>query len=161
MDTPPPHDPTGRITGWTVVYLLNLIVPGFLGFIVCKDGGLLGMLLGIAAFYGIVTWGVIRWRRFGRWATLGGVAIALTQFWPVLQMSAGIFALGVWNTGTGTGVGKNNLGTGALAEVGGFAVTILTGQPLFFGALLIGAILDKIGRVISNEPDAPETEPEP
>jgi hypothetical protein len=153
----PRPDPTPRLLGWSVVYVLNLIIPGFFGSIVCRDGGNLGMVLGVVAFYVAVTWAVMRWPRFARWATLGGTAVALTQFAPLIQFWSGSLALWLW--GGLIGATRLKLGDGVIAEVGGFVVTVLTGQPLFMVAILLGAGLDTVARSWSRStPEAVESD---
>ncbi|CAN5380096.1 hypothetical protein BH11PLA2_BH11PLA2_44970 [soil metagenome] len=141
---------TPRIVGWTVVYGLNLIVPIMFGTIVCRNGGLGGMIAGIFAFYFAVTYFVIRFPRFGTAATNGSFLFAFSQFFAFLQMMAGTLALGIWETVTGNngGLGGNNSNP-VLAEVGGFACTIMTGQPLFAIAVGLGYIINSIVTGIS------------
>jgi hypothetical protein len=128
-----------RIAGWTILYMLNLIVPVLFGIMVCDKGGLAGMLVGIVIFYVAATFLVIRFHRMGTAAIIGSGVVALSQFWAIAQLYSGLLALSVWGFVSGT-KGTNDLGGGnpILAELGGCAVTIMTGQPLFALAIIIG-----------------------
>jgi hypothetical protein len=65
----------------------------------------------------------------------GGLAVAICQVAPILQFGCGMLAMWAWETIAGD-VRPNSDGfSGFLA---GFAVTLLTAQPLLFAAWFLG-----------------------
>ena len=128
---------TGWAAWWTLIYLLNLPLPLVLGGAVTDRGGKLGMALGVVVLW-TVGLAVCAWSDWLRRAAIaGGFMVAITQFCFVLHFHAGVFALSSWSRMTGEGMGIG----GPLSEVGGFAVTVMTGQPLMFLALAVGCAL--------------------
>lgn len=75
---------------------------------------------------------------------LGGGAVALSQSVQFLHFISGMLALELWGGSLGGG-GK------PLTEIGGFAVTVMTGGPLMVLATVSGLVFDRL--FVWREPD--------
>ena len=127
-----------RRWGWAC--LVNAIVPFLLGMAVTDSTARVGMLLGVVA---VVWFG----RSFAgsflevvRTVVYGGWVVALTQLVPVLQIVAGMVAVGVVEQ---IGLGPPRDGSRIAAVdglVGGFLATVGTGGLLIAAAGMIGLI---------------------
>ncbi len=145
MDAPINTFPS-RIALWAIVLGINLpICFGFgLELVGSHDGGLIGMGFGI-----LLVWAIgLPVCGYGKWAFdalfTGGIFLALTQFIPLVQIAAGVFAIKVWEGLTGDSVRTNqNL---IFLEVRGLALTLLTAQPLVGFAFLGGLIFNWLFR---------------
>ncbi len=91
--------PTGparaSVWGWIVVYVVNLPVALFLGCCTTSGAATFGMC--IAVVFQLAA-GIFATRRFPGTLSviiIGGVLTALSQLYPVLQMFAGVVALGI------------------------------------------------------------------
>jgi len=126
--------PKRRLLTWSVLYVLNLVVPLMFGF-QCVNGalGVLGMFVGIGLFFvGTV---VVLERRKWLYAPfcVGAAFLGLSQLWPVLQMFAGMLAL----TATEFVFGTPERTLHAFAS--SFA-TIITGSLLLIVAAVSGLV---------------------
>lgn len=122
---------------WSNVYLVNLPVPLFFGFLVTSGGGWIGMGCGV-----IVTWClgqiVCLWSGTLRKAlVIGGCVVALTQLFPVLQFILVGIAVDLWEGATGISFDGGPQPRTAL-EFSGFAVTLLTAQMHIAIAVAVG-----------------------
>jgi hypothetical protein len=92
-----------------------------------------------AAVLALGSAGLVLCQRPGRFRlalVIGATAVGLSQVVPVLHIVAGVVAIETWEFASGANV---NVTTGrGLSEVGGFAVTVMTAQPLILAALLFG-----------------------
>lgn len=127
---------------WFFVFALNLIVPALIGWQMTEDGGRIGMLAAGMLLLAVGYWICAVARQLGFALVVGGVAVALSQVFPILQMTAGIVscalaeAMGLYSSGDDV----NPLGTVA-GDVGSFALTLITGGLLMAAALAVGLAL--------------------
>lgn len=136
--------PDRWLEAWSAVFAANLIVPLLFAWELTRGGGRIGMGCAIAWLWLAGAFG-LRHPRCPRFALLvGGWAVALSQTTPLLQMVCGAFALSCWHGG---------MHDKPLSEVGGFAVTALTGGLLLMAALLIGGILEVLSWSVTRTAD--------
>lgn len=130
---------------WSVVFAANLVVTLILGWPMCGPDGKVGLALAVAGYWSLGILGLAGEKRWGRALVYGGIPVGLSQFFPMAQIYAGIFATGVWSRLApglqhpifhGSGFG--------LPLVGGFVVTGVTGALLMTAAFLIGWVLLKM-----------------
>src|SRR3954451_1184612 len=111
--------------GWLAIFCLNLILPLPFGWDVTRGGGRAGMFIATVALW---LWAdhAVRRDRFPRFALLvGGGIVALSQFFAIPQILAGLAAMNI--------VASLGLASGAMSitnELGGFTATALTGAFL-------------------------------
>lgn len=120
---------------WIGVFAANLIVPLWRGWGVVEERGAIGMCLGIGSCFFVATYAAIEryeWLRFA--LPFGGTIVAASQIFPVLQMIAGFAGLLVASL---LGQADREL-LSVTSELGGFAVTIVTGGLLLTAAFGIG-----------------------
>jgi hypothetical protein len=128
--------------GWLAVFALNLIVPLFLGWGVTAPEGRIGMLLAVLFILVLGLWICASARQVGFALVVGGVAVALSQVFPILQMMAGIFGFAL---AQGIGVLARDA-DGIAADVfhdvdtvaAGFVVTMTTGGLLVAASTVAG-----------------------
>ena len=72
---------------------------------------------------------------------IGGIVVAVTQFFPLPQIYAGAAALKVWESvGGPMASGKTGI---PLSALGAFLVTVMTATQLMVAAAMIGYVLRK------------------
>jgi hypothetical protein len=124
-----------RGASWSCVLFLNLLIPVLLGLDATSTNGAAGMMAGIAVCWLV---GLAVCVVAPRWEAVffqGGLVVAASQFFPILQFAAGIFGLWAWES-IAPDVRLHSDGLSGL--VAGFAVTLLTAQPLLIAAWLFG-----------------------
>lgn len=146
MTPPPQRFAWDWVGGWTLVFVANLPVPLLASWGAVQQGSGVGLFGGVVMLYllGAAVCG-LRWR-VGRSLVWGGAVVALTQFFPFLQVGSGILAVMVWDGITGAssfagGIDPEGPDERGLvrANFGVCAVVFLTAQPLLVVALLVGA----------------------
>lgn len=88
-------EPRSAGWGWCIGYGVNLPVPVFFAVDVIGTTGLGGMVLGMAV---VMTLGIVaakRYKQLDRIALLGGLLLALSQLFPVLQLVIGAVVGGI------------------------------------------------------------------
>ncbi len=144
------------IAGWAIVFLLNLPIPVFLGSsVVSGIGGYVGMAVGCCLWWGLgirLCFGAQV--RHVRATTVGGLLVALSQFYPMLQLFAGMFAIFIVNlvvVDMGGGPGRlamqNPLADFAISTT----LTLLTGAILIAVALTGGHLLLLLFRSVRDQ----------
>jgi hypothetical protein len=129
---------------WFWVFGANLVVPLIYGLEVTRTGGRWGMWIAVAFTWlcGHLACGR---RPLGAIFVIGGVVVALSQLFPMLQFFCGAFSLEV--------VSKLGLGVTGLTEVrtefAGFVTTMLTASQLMFVAVVCGFVLTGGGRTMT------------
>lgn len=121
---------------WGVVFAGNLLIPLLVGWGVTQKGGRWGMLAAVALLFVVGCWLCAAVPRVAKALLVGSVAVGLTQAIPVLQLMAGIAALGLvelLRLDT-----FNNSSFGITNELSGFIVTLATGGLLMTAALVAG-----------------------
>lgn len=171
-DAPPDPKPPSRFDRdqaklWSSVFLANLPIPVLMAHGATSGRGIAGLIAALAVLYwaGLV---LCAGRfRVGRSLVQGGVVVALSQFFPVLQALSGMFALVIWKSATGYPLWvfhdpNCSNDQPAIYNLGVFTVVLLTAQPLWIIAILTGAffrwqIVDTpIWRNPSADPDLSE-----
>ena len=134
------HSPFVLSVQWTVVLLCNSVVPLLIGWTEAQQGqGQFGIILamGLCLVLGYVA--CIYIPLFALIATRGGFLVALTQFFPVLQLIAGMIAIDtIRKTGIIPG---QTLDRGSLGLFDAFLVTVATGSILIGISVLFGMLL--------------------
>jgi hypothetical protein len=132
---------SGLHLAWVIVFLLNLVTPLLFGWSRTESSGRIGML--IAAFLllalGYGACGTAR--GIARPLVAGGILVAISQFFPLIQIIAGLIGMGI-GSAAGQVDGRGDIGPGFVrTETGGFLVTLVTGGLLMTAALVAGAFL--------------------
>jgi hypothetical protein len=140
---------------WTIVFALNLIVPLLLGWDMMRlTGGRDGLILATAMLWATGFW--IGWRtRDGRFVLLtGGIFVALTQFYPILQVMAAIagwcVARGIIFSWFPPGSEIHEFAHTRFPlspGLHGFTVTIITGGLLIVAAIVLGWVAKPIAKL--------------
>jgi hypothetical protein len=123
---------------WTIVFALNLVVPGLLGWSFTRDGGRIGMVVAVVLSLLVGGWVCAVARRIGLTLVVGGAFVAASQFVPLLQVVAGL--IGVW---VGAALGQVNEER-VFNEFSGFLVTMTTGSLLMGTALVAGLAIQAV-----------------
>lgn len=130
---------------WAIVLAMNILLPAFLALAVTSPRGMFGMALAVGCFYAAGCWVHYRVPHVGRSLNAGGVAVALTQFVPLLQIFAGAAGIEVARVLGGMGDEGDQTPMGSLMSTwGAFVCTITTGLILVSIALIVGAIFATI-----------------
>jgi hypothetical protein len=126
--------------GWLAVFAFNLIVPLFMGWGMTERQGRTGMVLAILVILASGLWICRSARQLGFALVVGGVAVALSQVFPILQVMAGILGFALAN-----GIGlvadiPTPAGDALNADtvVAGFVVTMTTGGLLLAASIVAG-----------------------
>jgi len=140
---------TGIIIGWMVVFGINLPIPVFFGSgIVSGTVGYLGMTLGCVLWCGT---GILLcrrgWARHIRATSWGGLIVALSQFYPMLQFFAGMAAVEIMRVLSIPigGYGPNGIQPMNVSAV--FDVMVATGLTVLTGTILI-SVAAVVGHVL-------------
>jgi hypothetical protein len=134
------HSPLVLSIQWTVVLLCNSVVPLLIGWTEVQQGlGQIGIVLGM--FFGLLLGYLasIYTPLLVMYAIRGGMLVAFSQFFPVLQLLAGMLGIEFMRK-TGIIPGKN-LDIGNLGLVDAFLVTMATGSILVGISCLFGLLL--------------------
>jgi hypothetical protein len=128
---------------WVVVYVTNSIVPLYLGLMLTANAGRLGMFFALGLLLALVYRVISISSRVEVAFEVGGWVVAVSQFFPLLQVIAGGIGMVVTRT-----MGQATDGYRPLiyvqSELGGFVATILTGSILISVALSIGLLFQWI-----------------
>jgi hypothetical protein len=126
-----------RYFGWLAVFALNLIVPLSIGWMTTELHGRIGMFFAMLMLLGL-GFGICRTaHHIGFALVVGGVAVGLSQVFPILQLMGGTIAFAPAN---GIGLteraefGPPNVDT----VVAGFVVTMTTGGLLAAASIVAG-----------------------
>lgn len=134
----PPHLLWCPSLRWALVFILNLIVPLFFGWQETQKSGRAGMFVGILALMIFSSRANSASRPLERAWVLGGSLIAMTQFWPILAMFSGLFALGL-TAHVGWAAGPHV--PEVTCEAGGLLATLITGGLLMTVSFSVGMFL--------------------
>ena len=114
---------------WCVLFGFNLIVPGFLGWVMTSAHGRLGMLVAIALLLVIGLYTCSFGRKVAHSLNLGAAVVATTQVFPVLQMVAGLIGFAASGF-LGQVVYDEFHPPEVISNLGGFVATLVTGGIL-------------------------------
>lgn len=123
------------LTGWCIIYGLNLIVPLYFGIGFTQSHGRLGMGVAVLLMFGAGCCAVRRLPSLGRAINIGGLLVAAVQIFPILQVAAGFIGI-LWASNMGLEVDGPHA-----SKFGGFVATVFTGGILIAVALLIGSVV--------------------
>lgn len=160
---PPPPDPAAsagegrpRARGgtllwhhaWTIVFAANLVAPTMFARGMVGEGGRVGMGVAVALLWLAGDLAGVRSPRSRPVLLCGGLAVALTQFVPLLQFIAGLIGLRVG--GLVLPIPRGEFGfPGELSGPAAFVVTLVTGALLLLASWLVGLTLVAIARVLT------------
>lgn len=133
MDAPEPNRRAMQ-WGWFALFVANLPLPLLLAFDVTRGGGAVGMCVALVLLWLCGHTLAPRVPKLSARIAVGGVLLAFGQFVPVGHMIAGLAALFVVEV-------LSPGGAGALSEVQGFFVTVLTAGELLLAALALGTVI--------------------
>lgn len=97
--TADPRSWFGRIVGewqrgaWPLVFMLNLVLPGLLGFQLCNNTGRVGMILATVLLLLLTAWFVADKPLLRARLIAGGKIVAVFQFMPFFHFLIGTLAL--------------------------------------------------------------------
>ena len=128
---PPP------VLAWILVYTVNLGIPVLWGLMVTREGGRVGMVIGIIVVFAIGCRVCFVSRRAMLTVVYGGWIVALSQAFPALQIIAGIIGLSAVRVTTSE---ERDVST----ILGGFIATLITGCVLITIATALGAVIQRI-----------------
>lgn len=134
---------------WLGCYGLNLLMPAVLGWSMLAPSGRWGMTLAVVAL-GLAGLVLVSSRpRLVAPSVTGAAVVAASQLMPMLQILAGLIALGLTGRGdvVDPEVGMPREAT-KIGFAGGALVTALTGVQLWAASLAIGFILVAIARAV-------------
>jgi len=120
--------------GWLALFLANLPLPLLLAFDVTRGGGAVGMCAALVLLWLCGHVLAPRVPKLSARIAVGGVLLAFGQFVPIGHMIAGLAALFVVEV---LSPGE----AGALSEVQGFFVTVITAAELLLGSLALGTVI--------------------
>lgn len=137
---------------WAIVFGLNMVLPLLFSVEVTQHHGRFGM--GAASLVLLIAGWVLcaLSARTARKLILGAVIVALTQFFPILQIVAGSVSMGIAASiqqadGGGGDSGRDEVGFPEItSELGGFMVTMLVGGILLAFASIIGFVVSSVVR---------------
>ncbi|WP_406696284.1 hypothetical protein V5E97_35375 [Singulisphaera sp. Ch08] len=148
--TPPTHvsaKPQGPRGGllwhhvWTAIFAANLVAPMWFASSLWDDGkqlGEIGMAMAIAILWLLGDIAGARSRDMRLMLIAGGIIVAISQFFPLLQMVAGVVSLTLvaWISGSST----TDFGTPQeqLSSLEYFLATLFTGSLLLLASCLAG-----------------------
>ncbi len=125
---PPP------VVAWIGVYAVNLILPVYLGLMRTREGGRVGMMVGIITVFALGCRACFVYREAMLTVAYGGWIVAASQFVPFLHIWAGLIGVDVAVAMTRE--------TGDLSTaIGGFLATLLTGGILIAFAAVFGLVI--------------------
>jgi hypothetical protein len=122
---------------------MNLIVPLMYGLLETREHGFVGMLVGSLILLLGGFWCCFRFKDFSKALIVGGWIVALSQVYPLLQMLAGIFGMGVANA-VGPSPDEEYSPYSIHSEPAGCVATIMTGAILIGVSALIGLFVRAI-----------------
>lgn len=147
---------------WTAVFAANLVLPMWVASDMLGQGGEVGMALAVGILWLAGDLAGVRSRDLRRILIGGGIAVAVSQFFPILQFWAGMFSVVL--VGWAFEGPRNELGLGQkLSGVEGFLATFLTGSLLLLACYLAGAVFlwfSRLGTVPSKIDPAAEFNPD-
>ncbi len=146
-----PFDAGGRalVLSWAVVFAANLIVPGFLGWMVTREGGKLGMLIGTILVFALGCRACFVSRRAMLTVVYGGWVVAASQLFPFLQMLAGMMGVEV---AVALGQATDERLPDVVTISGGVVATMFVGFALIAAALAFGAACRGIASIYYRGP---------
>ena len=149
---------------WAIVFGLNMVLPLLFSVELTQHHGRLGMCAASLVLL-IAGWVLCALSaRTARKLILGAAIVALTQFFPILQIVTGSVSMGIAASfqladGGGGDLDPDEGGFPEItSELGGFMVTILVGGILLTFASLIGLVLSLVFPQRSLKPDVNATE---
>jgi hypothetical protein len=113
------------LLAWCAVFASNLFVPMLLGLRITEKGGRIGMASAVIVAFAVGCWICVRHRTIGVFFVIGGIAVGLSQMFPVLQVVAGLIGGVICQNARLMGA----LGT-ETSEFAGFFLTLITGGIL-------------------------------
>jgi len=141
---------------WAVVLAANLIVPALLGWEVSRQGGRGGLVTAALVLWAAGHLLLARVPAIGEPVVLGGVVTALTQFFPVLQMMAGLTSLWVVERVSGVPDADRPF-SGGMTDAKAFAATLFTAAQVGVVALVFGPVVRLFAEFVADAAQSPST----
>lgn len=138
--------PKSYLPWFSLVFLLNLPVPFFWGVMVNEKRNTFFLLAGCALLLALGRLICTRSRRVGFSLTAGGVVVAISQFFPMMQITVGILVVEGFGAATGL-VESSEHRAGFENGISPWAClvfTLLTGLILMAIALVTGELIRQV-----------------
>lgn len=123
---------------WTLVFVANLPVPLIFGLWATSKAGVWGMVGALVVLYWIGFALCLFGFRVSRSLVCGALVLAVLQFVPLPQFLAGAAALKFTETVCGRAPDRELPATQVESELEAFFAVLLSAQPLWIIAILIG-----------------------
>lgn len=155
---PAPSNGVGLRVGWTVAFLVNLVVPLTIGWNVTEQGGRAGMFAGCLVLF------ALGWLVCSSYPSqilsinVGGIGTAMAQVFPVPQIAAGCVGVLVAQRIERlafVATPEQDAMPAVFTNLGGLIATLLTGILLITLALLTGMVLRALYQLVSRTPTDP------
>ncbi|PAY18545.1 hypothetical protein CKO51_15745 [Rhodopirellula sp. SM50] len=147
------------MVAWPVALGVNLIVPMLFGAEMLGKSGWSGVVIAITMFLLVGWWLCATWPRVAKRLVTGASIVALSQFVPLLQIVAGLVALGVAEAmGQASGADFDQNPFQIKTELGGWIVTVVTGCIMAAASMTIGTLIFLIPGIEKKSPPQPVAE---
>ncbi len=125
------------VLGWSLVFVVNLIVPLHMGISLTSGGGRIGLAIAIVGLWLLGVFVCLRTCTLRLALLGGGLLVGFSQVAPILHVAVGLTALELWN-------GPKDYDTRFLSKLsglGGFIVTAIVELSLMAIAVIVGYFL--------------------
>ncbi|WP_149497880.1 hypothetical protein [Roseiconus lacunae] len=120
---------------WTVILPLNMIVPALMAVNLVSWSGTGGILAAVTILYGLGLWCCVALPGLAVRVLLGGSIVAFSQFFPIIQVFAGVIALEL------AGIPFDDDYSKPIGPLQSFLITTTVASILLGISLLIGSFL--------------------
>jgi hypothetical protein len=140
--------PLVRIAGWNAAAASNMVFCGIAGWAQTVGSGRQGMLMGCLFILVIGSLMSYLKPQFAKVMTSGAIPLCLSQFFPILQMISGMFAV---HLVTSMGLSEE-ISPGVPSQIsnqpGAFLATCLTAAPMLIICGAVGLTIGWLGRIL-------------
>ena len=148
------------LLAWPAVLVVNGLIPALFGWVVTEHHGRLGSVLATTAIL-VLGWRLCYQRPlYARRLIIGAAVFSLSQFFPFIQILAGMIAMQIASRLGLTNRDPDVEDLRIASEFGGFLVTAIVGAPLIACSACIGWLLGLLfgDRKSAHQPLAEEVE---
>jgi hypothetical protein len=133
----------GKLTygAWAFVFAINLAVPLLFSASFTQEHGKRGMLLAVLSLLTLGCYFCMSGRKLTTALIVGGAVVGLTQFFPAIQIIAGLMGMGLGKVLGLTDLGDEVHPPRVNSEYGGFVVTFVTGGILMAASACAGLLI--------------------
>lgn len=146
--------PLFRVAGWNAAAASNMVFCGIAGWAQTAGSGRQGMILGCLFIHAIGSFMSCSKPQFAKIMTSGAIPLCLSQFFPILQMISGMFAVRLV---TSMGLSEE-ISRGVPSQIsnqpGAFLATCLTAAPMLIICGAVGLTIEWLGRILRGRSSA-------